>query len=187
MALRALELAANFDEAAAAQVAQERSIGGAAIARRWNASAMHLVEVLRDTDPQRRVTWVSGKLSARTLATTRLSESWIHANDIAAAMGTTLAPTDRLFHIARLAWRTLPYAFQMAHSTLQGPVAMILESPSGTTWTFTPTDSAVTTISGLAIDFCDVAARRKTPAETTLVGSGPDATRVLELVRTYAQ
>ncbi len=61
-----------------------------------------------------RVTWVSGQLSLHTLTATRLSEAWIHTGDIASALGVDLAPTDRLRHIARLAWRTLPYAFDRA-------------------------------------------------------------------------
>jgi hypothetical protein len=46
---------------------------------------------------------VPGELSARTLATTRLAETWIHAGDVAGALGVTLPPTDRLRPIARLA------------------------------------------------------------------------------------
>ena len=57
---------------------------------------------------------VAGELSARTLASTRLAETWIHTGDIAAGLGVDLVPTDRLWHMARLAWRTLPYAFAQA-------------------------------------------------------------------------
>ena len=45
------------------------------------------------------------------LATTRLTETWIHAGDVLHAFGQVPAATERLWHIARLAWRTLPYAF----------------------------------------------------------------------------
>jgi hypothetical protein len=55
-------------------------------------------------------------LSARTMATTRLSECWIHACDIAGAVGAQIPATERLWHIARLAWRTIPYAFARASS-----------------------------------------------------------------------
>ena len=61
-------------------------------------------------DPHLRVTWVTNQLSVETLAATRLSECWIHTGDVAAALGVRLEPTERLRFIARLAWRTLPYA-----------------------------------------------------------------------------
>ena len=137
-------------------------------------------------DPHTRVTWVAGKLSLQTLATTRLSECWIHTDDIADALGIALPPTDRLRYIARLAWRTLPYAFQRADTTMHGPVALDLTGPNGEQWRFDPDSPALTTIRGSAIEFCEVAARRLDPAATSLVATGPDAGAVLRLVRTYA-
>ena len=138
-------------------------------------------------DPHQRVTWVSGKLSLQTLAATRLSECWIHTGDIASALGIDVAPTDRLQYIARLAWRTLPYAFDRADMEMHGPVALELIGPNGEDWHFEPDAPARTTIRGSAVEFCDVAARRVEPDATELVGVGPDAATVLRVVRTYAQ
>ncbi len=44
----------------------------------------------------------------------------------------------------------------------------------------------MTTVRGEGAELCLVAARRLTPAETSLRAEGPDADAVLELVRTYA-
>jgi hypothetical protein len=98
----------------------------------------------------------------------------------------TLEPAERLRHIARLAWRTLPYAFARAERTLSGPVSFELTGPSGSTWSFVPDEDVVTTIRGDGVELCLVAARRIDPGDTGLVGEGPDAAAVLELVRTYA-
>jgi uncharacterized protein (TIGR03084 family) len=176
----------SVDEAAAAQVEVERAAGGDAIRARWHAASRDMQATFETGDPHRRVTWVSGQLSLHTLVATRLSECWIHTDDIASALDIELAPTDRLRHIARLAWRTLPYAFERAGRTMHGPVALELRGPGGEEWHFDPEDRAVTTISGSAAEFCEVAARRMDPGATDLVGDGPDATAVLELVRTYA-
>ena len=70
-------------------------------------------------DLSTRVRWVAGDLSARTLATTRLAETWIHTGDIASAIGIEPVATDRLRLIARLAWRTLPYAFDRVEEPLR--------------------------------------------------------------------
>ena len=130
--------------------------------------------------------WVAGELSARTLATTRLAETWIHTGDVAAALGVPHPPSDRLWHIARLAWRTLPYAFSRSGRALTGAVAFDLTGPRGEPWQFAPEGEPLTTIAGDAVDLCSVAARRVDPAQTDLTGTGPDAAAVLELVRTYA-
>ncbi len=130
---------------------------------------------------------MTGQLSLQTLATTRLAECWIHTGDIASALGVELVPTDRIRHIARLAWRTLPYAFEEAGLSPRGPVALSLIGPGGDRWEFIPEDPPLTTISGSAAEFCEVAGRRIAPDQTDLVGIGPDAEAVLRLVRTYAR
>jgi len=174
------------DDTAALMVERERGQPASVVRDRWQASADTLVTVLDTTDPHTRVRWVAGMLSARTLATTRISETWIHTGDVAEAFGVELAPTDRLRLIARLAWRTLPYAFERAGRELHGPVAFELRSPSGEPWSFIPDDDPVTIIRGNALELCRVAARRLDPADSSLRGEGPDTDAVLELVRTYA-
>ena len=177
----------SVDDAAAAQVEAARPAGGDAIRQRWHEASRAMRAAFHAGDPHQRVTWISGQLSLQTLATTRLSECWIHTGDIASALGIELQPTDRLRHIARLAWRTLPYAFQRADTAMKGPVALDLIGPNGEQWRFDPDAPALTTIRGSAAEFCEVAARRVDPDATDLVGYGPDAAAVLRLVRTYAQ
>ena len=69
---------------------------------------------------------------------------------------------------------------------MHGPIALDLTAPNGDAWRFDPDAPALTTISGSAAEFCDVAARRVDAGETALVGDGPDADAALALVRTYA-
>jgi uncharacterized protein (TIGR03084 family) len=181
-----LPAAASVDESAAALVERERDTAPAAAHQRWASSADALVAALDAGDLSRRVAWVVGDLSARTLATTRIAETWIHTGDVADALGIALPDTDRLRLIARLAWRTLPYAFSSAGQALSGPVAFRLTSPRGDAWEFVPDEPAVTTVRGPAAELCAVAARRVPASATSLRGVGPDADAVLALVRTYA-
>src|SRR3954463_6116550 len=101
----------NVDDGAAAIVSKERGLPNDELLRRWRSGAVKLRDAITASDLHRRVTWVSGQLSVLTLATTRLAECWIHTGDVAEALGVAQEPTDNLEHIARLAWRTLPYAF----------------------------------------------------------------------------
>jgi uncharacterized protein (TIGR03084 family) len=180
------EPAANVDVGADRLVSRERGQPGAAVGARWRANATELRRVLADAEPSRRVTWVAGELSTRTLATTRLAEAWIHTGDVGEALGRVPPPTERLRHVARLAWRTLPYAFARADRELSGPVAFELTGPSGAAWEFVPDEPAITFIRGDGVELCLVAARRVDPGDTSLQGEGPDAEAVLDLVRTYA-
>ena len=176
----------NVDDGAAALVARERGAAPDALRERWRSGSAALRRSLASDDPHRRVGWVAGQLSTRTLTTTRLSECWIHTGDVAAAIGVNVESTDRLEHIARLAWRTLPYAFARDGRELTGPVAFDLRAPSGAQWQFVPDSAPTTVIEGDGAELCLVAARRVGADETSLRGSGPDAAAVLELVRTYA-
>lgn len=176
----------TVDEAADFRVSVERGAAPTAVFERWRTSAREMLAALAALEPNTRVTWVAGTLAARTLATTRLAETWIHTGDVAAAVNVELPASDRLREIARLAWRTLPYAFAQAGLELRGPVEFDLTGPRGEEWRFATDDAAVTIIRGPAPDLCAVAARRIDPAHTALVGTGPDADAVLALVRTYA-
>lgn len=179
----------SIDEWAAAYVDLQRA-HPAADRDRWLASAEAQADAFAGCDPAARVEWVAGQLAARTLATTRLTETWIHTVDVAAAFGPPPAPTARLWHTARLVWRTVPYALAQAGLTPAGPVAFELTAPDGSTWSFgadADADAvAATTITGPAADLCEVAGQRATAAQTALTGSGPDAEAVLRLMRTFA-
>jgi uncharacterized protein (TIGR03084 family) len=177
---------ASVDENVATMVEQERGSPLDEVVARWTSSGDQLVGVLDTMDLSSRVRWIVGELSARSLATTRVAETWIHAGDVAAAVGVELVPSERLHLVARLAWRTLPYAFASVGRTMRGPVAFHLTSPAGELWEFQPDEPAITTIEGTASELCAVAARRRDPQDTSLRGTGPDAADVLELIRTYA-
>jgi uncharacterized protein (TIGR03084 family) len=178
--------ASDVDAGAAAMVDRDRGRPNHELLERWRAAAAGLRQAVAAAEPRQRVMWVSGLLSVQTLAATRLSECWIHTGDVAGAIGVEQQTTDRLEHIARLAWRTVPYAFQRAGRELSGPVAFHLTGPSGANWRFTPDTPPATVITGAADELCNVAARRLPTAATSLRGEGPDAESVLELVRTYA-
>lgn len=178
--------AGNVDDGADAMVALHRGAPNDQLLERWTTGAARLTARFRTEDLSGRVPWVAGTLSARTLTTTRLAETWIHTGDVAEALGVAVEPGDHLEHIARLAWRTLPYAFERDGRARHGPVAFELTGPSGQPWSFRPDEPAATIVSGPAADLCAVAARRIDPAATALVAEGPDAAAVLALVRTYA-
>jgi uncharacterized protein (TIGR03084 family) len=177
---------ANVDDGAGAMVDKERGAPPADVYRRWRDGVDALMKAFADADPHDRVPWVAGTLSAHTLSTTRLAETWIHTNDVAFGVGVALPSPDRLKYIARLAWRTLPYAFTRAGRELTGTVAFELTAPDGSDWVFGDDSPADTIVRGTARDLCEVAGQRATASETSLTAEGPDAESVLELVRTFA-
>ncbi len=188
----AAESVGAVEDGAGALVAAERGAPGPAVGKRWWRSAEAQVAGFREVPADARLRWVAGELAARTLCTTRLTECWIHTFDVAFGLDIALAPTDRLCHIARLAWRTLPYAFAGDGVALDGSVVFDLAAPSGDRWVFGSDagpaidEADTTTIIGPAVDLCLVAGQRLDPSQTALIGTGPLADDVLRLVRTFA-
>jgi uncharacterized protein (TIGR03084 family) len=176
--------ATSVDGGAGQLVEAERGDPPGVVHDRWRASAAALREALASRDPHDRVTWVAGELAVRTLATTRLSECWIHTHDVAAGLRTDLPVPARIHHIARLAWRTLPYAFAQAGRPAPGPVTFALTSPAGEAWVYG--DGTGTVVQGSAFELCEVAGQRRSAADTRLTALGPDGPAVLALVRTFA-
>jgi uncharacterized protein (TIGR03084 family) len=153
---------------------------------RYLVSAAAQLDAFRSASPAARVQWVAGDMAARTLATTRLTETWIHTVDVAVAYGSPPEPTDRLWHTCRLTWRTVPYALARSGVAAQGEVAFVLDAPDGSTWAFGEPATAPTVLRGTASDLCTVAGQRAAAADTSLRATGPDADAVLRLVRTFA-
>lgn len=175
----------TVDDLAGAMVDAQRTTPTAA-RDRWLAAAAAQLAAFEVCDPSARVSWVAGDMAARTLASTRLAECWIHTGDVAVAFGELPAPTDRLRHIARLAWRTVPYALAGGGVAPAGPVAFDLTAPDGSRWAFGMDDEPRTVVTGAAAELCAVAGQRADAADTDLVATGPDAEAVLRLVRTFA-
>jgi uncharacterized protein (TIGR03084 family) len=176
---------ADVDELAERMVVEARTMTPSSVLARWHAASEGMQHAFLQVAPDARCQWVVGTFTARTLATTRLSEAWIHTGDVAAALGVEPELDDRIAHIARLAWRTVPYAFARAGHEAPGPVGFDLVLPSGAPCALGLED-AVTVVRGRALDLCRVAGQRADAADTALVATGPDAEAVLELVRTFA-
>ena len=178
--------ASNVDELMDRWVAAERGASLAELRARWARACAAAGKSMREADPSKTYTWAATPLKARTLATTRLSEQWIHAHDIADPLAIEYPDTERLWHIARLAHRTIPYAFMRAGADAAPEVHAVLTGPADAVWEFGSPDAPVH-VTGTAGEFCRIAARRLDPSEATSIeAKGERAEEVLALLRTYA-
>lgn len=141
-----------------------------------------LAGVLRGT----KLPWYGPPMSAASMATARMMETWAHGQDVADALGVQREPTARLRHIARFGVRTRDFAFRL-HS-LEPPTEEFrveLTAPGTGTWAFGPADAAQR-VSGSALDFCLVVTQRRHPADTDLRATGSDAEQWLRIAQAFA-
>ena len=178
--------ASTVDEMMEQWVRSERGHPPPEVHARWRVARHEALAALEAADPTVAVDWAAAPLRPATLATTRLSEHWIHTLDIAEPLEIDHTDTEDLRHIAWLAHRSLPYAFGRAGRGDPPAVRLELTSPGGDAWVFGPEDAACV-VRGPAGAFCRVAARRLRPEDAAgLVVSGPRSDDVLDLIRTYA-
>ncbi len=152
----------------------------------WRHNRAAVVEAMSRMRPDDRVPWLVTELSVKTLATTRLMETWAHGLDVQVALDKPAEDTARLRHVAWLGWATLPYAFAAAGEDYPAAIRVELVGPGYARWVFGPED-ADQIVRGAASDWCRVVVRRLDAARAgNLTAIGTVAETALRVARAYA-
>ncbi|GGP48934.1 TIGR03084 family protein [Streptomyces calvus] len=153
---------------------------------RWREGRAALEKALRNGPPGARFPWYGPPMSAASMATARLMETWAHGLDVADAIGVMRPPTARLRHVARLGVRTRDFAHRVHGLTPPAdPFRVELRAPDGDLWTYGPEDAGQR-VTGPALDFCLLVTRRAHRADLALTAEGPDADRWLDVAQAFA-
>ncbi|MEU9475588.1 TIGR03084 family metal-binding protein [Streptomyces sp. NPDC048191] len=158
----------------------------AELLRTWRTGREALDRALRAAPPGARFPWYGPPMSAASMATARLMETWAHGLDIADALGVVRTPTGRLRHVARLGVRTRDFAHTVHGITPPDQEFRVeLTTPAGELWTYGPED-APQRVTGPALDFCLLVTQRAHRADLALTATGPDADRWLDIAQAFA-
>lgn len=152
----------------------------------WFRSARaELLDVLRGVDARARVPWYTTEMSAATLATSRLMETWAHGQDVYDALGAEHPAGRALRHVADLGVRTMAHSFEIHGLGAPGEAVRVeLAGPMEERWTWGPAD-APSSVRGDAVDFALVVTRRRHVSATGLVATGAVAERWLVIAQAY--
>lgn len=152
----------------------------------WRETRTQLHSALRGVADGRKLVWFGPPMSAASMATARLMETWAHGLDVADSLGVELAPSTRLKSIAHLGVRTRDFAFTVHGLTPPAePFRVELTAPDGTLWTWGPQDAGQR-VTGSAVDFCYLVTQRRPRAELDVVADGPDAATWLGIAQAFA-
>ncbi len=149
----------------------------------WRGGRAKVVEPLSHMNGEDRIDWIAGDMSARTFATFRLMETWMHGLDIYSTLGLEVEDTPRIRHIAWLGWKTLPYAFKQAGEDYE-PVRVEVIGPGYSRWVYGPEDTDQV-IKGSASDWTRIVVRRVKPKNTRLKVTGKYAEKALAIARAW--
>lgn len=154
--------------------------------RRWRAGRDELSAALAKVPAGTRLPWYGPPMSAASMATARLMETWAHGQDIAEALSVPHPVPNGLRHIAYLAVRTRDYAFTMHGRTPPTDEFLVrLTAPDSEIWSWGPADAAQR-VEGTALDLCLLATQRRHRYDTDLAATGPDANRWLDIAQAFA-
>jgi uncharacterized protein (TIGR03084 family) len=125
-------------------------------------------------------------MSAASMATARLMETWAHGQDVHDALGVPREPSDRLRHVAHIGVRTRDFAYLVRDLPVPSEQFRVeLTAPSGEVWTWGPADAA-NRVRGPALDFCLLVTQRVHRSDTALVADGADAEQWLGIAQAFA-
>ncbi|KAA1249006.1 TIGR03084 family protein, partial [Mycobacterium simiae] len=174
---------AGFVDAGAAELA---ALPPSELLGEWRVTRDRLHDALLAVPDGCKLPWFGPPMSASSMATARLMETWAHGLDVADALGVIRPATERLRSIAHLGVRTRDYAFVV--NNLAPPASAFrveLRGPGGDTWSWGPADASQR-VSGSAEDFCYLVTRRRALNELDVTAVGEDAQRWLEIAQAFA-
>lgn len=180
---QALADPAGYVEAGATEGAGEDP---ARLLARWREGRRRVVDVLAAVPAGTRLPWFGPPMSAASMATARLMETWAHGEDVADALGERREPTHRLRHVAHIGVRTRDFSFR--NRGLEPPAEefrVVLKGPAGEEWTWGPPDAAQS-VTGPALDFCHLVTQRRHRDDLALTAVGADADRWLDIAQAFA-
>jgi uncharacterized protein (TIGR03084 family) len=174
---------AGFVDAGAEELA---TLAPAELLNNWRVTRGGLHEALLTVPDGRKLPWFGPPMSATSMATARLMETWAHGLDVADALGVKRPATERLRSIAHLGVRTRDYAFVINNlAPPTEPFLVELREPGGDTWSWGPPDAAQR-VTGSAEDFCFLVTQRRPLSALDITAEGPDAQRWLQIAQAFA-
>jgi uncharacterized protein (TIGR03084 family) len=152
----------------------------------WRHTRAQLHDALVGVAAGRKLPWFGPPMSAASMATARLMETWAHGLDVADALGVRRPATDRLRSIAHIGVRTRDFAFAVHGLTPPTETFHVeLTAPDGSTWSWGP-DDAAQRVTGSAEDFCLLVTQRRPRGELTVIAHGADAETWLTIAQAFA-
>ncbi|MCK0438467.1 TIGR03084 family metal-binding protein [Gordonia alkaliphila] len=152
----------------------------------WRATRGRLAGAFTAVPEGTKLPWYGPPMSAPSMATARLMETWAHGLDVADALGVERASTDRIRNVVHLGVRTRNYAFMVnGRPAPESEFRWEITAPSGELWVWGPVD-ATDIVRGPAVDFCELITQRRHLDDLALEVIGDDARRWADIAQVFA-
>jgi uncharacterized protein (TIGR03084 family) len=164
----------------------------------WRQTRGRLHDALLTVAEGRKLPWFGPPMSAASMASARMMETWAHGLDVADTLRVRRPATARLRSIAHIGVRTRDFAFALHGLPVPAePFRVELTAPAGRSeatggsaetdalWTWGPEDAAQR-VTGSAEDFCLLVTQRRAPGQLDVTAVGADAEKWLTIAQAFA-
>jgi uncharacterized protein (TIGR03084 family) len=152
----------------------------------WRQGRDELAQALANVPSGQKLAWFGPPMSAASMATARMMETWAHGHDVADTLGVRRAPTARLRNVAHIGVRTVGFSFQInGLPAPTEPIRVELTAPGGELWTWND-ESAENRIAAPALDFCQLVTQRRHLDDLDITVVGPVAAQWVRVAQAFA-
>lgn len=166
--------------------ARERARAHDSVLSWWRTGNRELRTAVATARPESRCEWYGPSMSAASLITARIMETWAHAHDVADALGAPVTASNRLRHVAHIGVRARPFSYASNKRDVPSvDVRVEVVGPDGDTWVWGAVDAGQC-VSGPALHFCQVVTQRRHVDDTALVVVGDHAREWMQIAQAFA-
>ncbi|MEU4339815.1 TIGR03084 family metal-binding protein [Nocardia sp. NPDC023852] len=153
---------------------------------RWRHGRTTFTDALRAVPVGVKLPWFGPPMSAASMVTARIMETWAHGQDVADTLGVARTPTTRLRTVAHIGVRTRNFAYTVREKTPPTEEFLVeLTAPDGAIWSWGP-EKAVQRVIGPAVDFCLLVTQRRHLDDLAIEVHGEDAAEWLSIAQAFA-
>lgn len=180
---RALQDMEHFIDDAAFERAEQSP---SSLLEQWRAGRARLREALQGVPDGTKIAWFGPPMSATSMATARLMETFAHGQDVRDTLGVTRTDSPGLRSIAHIGVRTRDFAFMVNDKPVPPQQFRVeLTAPDGSLWAWGPED-ATQRVTGRAFDFCLLVTQRRNRGDLDVHADGAEADAWLDIAQAFA-
>lgn len=134
----------------------------------WRATRAKLHGALVAVPPGTKLNWFGPPMSAASMASARMMETWAHGLDVFDALGVERDEGDRIKAVVNIGVRTRDFSYLVNGKTAPTqPFRYEITAPSGELWVWGP-DDATDIVRGSAVQFAELVTQRRNVADLDL-------------------
>ena len=163
-----------------------KGMNNSTLLKNWKNLYLKLSGLYLSENPKTRIPWFGVEMSALSIITSRLMETWAHGQEVYDILEIDRIHNDSIKNIAVLGVNTFGWTFKNRNLDIPEEIPYLqLTAPSGEIWEWNEC-STTNSIKGSAVQFCQVVTQVRNIADTQLNVVGKPAKMWMSIAQCFA-